>query len=58
MELGWITQSYGMDIAPMQHNDSGHFESRYLGLRIEDAENRFFTGMQDWVLPVWVAHGE
>lgn len=58
MELGWITDSYDMEIHPMQHNDTQQFESRFLALGITDTDNRFFTGMDDWILPIWVAHGE
>lgn len=58
MELGWITDSYDLDIYPMEHNDTGLFESRYLALRVTDSDNRFFTHMQGWLLPIWMAHGE
>ena len=58
MELGWITDTYNVPVAPMEHNDTWLFESRYLGLRIEDADNRFFREMHGRTLPVWVAHGE
>jgi phosphoribosylformylglycinamidine synthase len=58
MELWWITDSYGLPILPMQHNDSWYFESRFLALEIVDTNNRFFTGMAWHKLPIWVAHGE
>jgi hypothetical protein len=43
MELGWITDSYDMEISPMEHNNTGMFESRFLALEITDTDNRFFT---------------
>lgn len=58
MELWWITESYDMPVAPMHHNDSGMFESRFLAVRVEDTDNRFFADMDWQVLPIWVAHGE
>lgn len=58
MELGRITDSYDMKVHPMEHNDTQQFESRFLALGITDTDNRFFTGMDDWILPIRVAHGE
>ena len=39
-------------------NASERFEARFVSVRIERSPSIFFTGMEDSVLPVAVAHGE
>lgn len=42
----------------MLHNDSGKFESGFLGVRIETNNSVMFKSLSGCELGVWVAHGE
>ncbi len=42
----------------MVHNESGKFESAFLGLKIQKNKSVMLGSLQDMNLGVWVAHGE
>lgn len=45
-------------IAPMQHNDSGKFESRFLSTYIPENNSVMLANLSGMTFPIWVAHGE
>jgi len=44
--------------ATMLHNDSGKFESAFLGVTVQDSNAVMFNGMEGSALGIWIAHGE
>eukprot|EP00466_Bigelowiella_natans_P016183 jgi/Bigna1/74891/fgenesh1_pg.31_\ len=60
--LGWVPvgpDSLDQKAQPrFIHNESGRFESRWSAVKIEKSPAIMFSGMEDSVLGVWVAHGE
>ncbi|MCL2017355.1 MAG: phosphoribosylformylglycinamidine synthase [Alphaproteobacteria bacterium] len=54
MELGVIN---GIK-APMQHNESGKFESAFVSTYIPHNESVMMSKLSGMTLPIWVAHGE
>ena len=53
MELGLIGER-----APMQHNESGKFESAFVSAYVPKSESVMLSGLSGMTLPIWVAHGE
>lgn len=59
--LGWIPSTEGLspDRQPrLLHNHSGKFESRFLGVKIQQSPAVMLKGMEGSSLGVWIAHGE
>ena len=44
--------------ARMLHNDSGKFESAFLGVTVQQTNAVMFDGLENSQLGIWVAHGE
>lgn len=57
-ELGLIDAGAGR-IKPMQHNESGKFESTFLNVNVAEKTNAvLLRGLEGAKLGIWVAHGE
>jgi phosphoribosylformylglycinamidine synthase len=59
--LGWVP--FPNTVLPVEqprfiHNESGRFESRWVGIKIAPSSAVLLQGMEGSTLGVWVAHGE
>nr|XP_018906016.1 PREDICTED: phosphoribosylformylglycinamidine synthase-like [Bemisia tabaci] len=59
--LNWVGVQNDEKNSPsviLSHNNSGRFECRFSTVKIEKSPSILLNGMEDYVLGVWVAHGE
>lgn len=57
VELGLITPNH--EVKPtMEHNDSGKFESGFIGANVQANQSIMFKSLSGTSLGIWIAHGE
>lgn len=44
--------------ATLTNNDSGHFECRWINMKVQNSACKFMNGMEDFIVSYPVAHGE
>lgn len=57
-ELGLITPTRKEDSPKLQHNDSGKYESAFVGVTIEESPSILCKSLTGSKLGIWVSHGE
>ena len=55
--LGLFKTPSGAEVR-MEHNDSGKFESAFLGVKVEDSSSIMLKPLVGTQLGIWIAHGE
>lgn len=56
--LGLLTPEEAGTLVRMEHNESGKFESCFVGVRVQETNNVFLKPLAGSELGIWVAHGE